>query len=290
MNKGLITVPQRKYINKFFSQSPNPIAVSKIADGMYLEVNEAFTKLSGLPRPELIGQTSVGIGHITTEQRALIINAIKEKGFAQNIELEARVKKNKVVCELFNSSVITRGKDEFLLTIVTDSPKRRLSEEARQHNILFEALAAVAGTGVILIHRDQTDPFFINAEAGRALNGRPVKDLLDAIEGYEPAYFNTKLNCYRVKTYLTHHDPPLKMILLEPQPESTCLQAGLKHYNLSSRQEEIALLAATGQSNREIAEKLFITEYTVKDHLKEIFQKLGVKGRSELCPKILRWR
>ena len=143
---------------------------------------------------------------------------------------------------------------------------------------------------MILIHghrRDQSDPFFINAEAGRALNGRPVKYLLDAIDGNEPAYFNTEKGCYRVKTNLIHHNPPVKIILLEPRSDSICIQEGLKHYNLSCRQEEIALLAVTGHSNREIAEKLFITEYTVKDHLKEIFQKIGVHSRNELCPKIL---
>ncbi|HBI47574.1 MAG TPA: hypothetical protein DDX93_02465 [Smithella sp.] len=45
-----------------------------------------------------------------------------------------------------------------------------------------------------------------------------------------------------------------------------------------------------GHSNKEIAGKLFITQYTVKDHLKKIFQTIGIDKRSELCPKILRWR
>ena len=293
MNKGLIKAHQRNCINKFFNISLNPIAVSKADDGTYVEVNEAFTKITGLPREELIGQTSVGIGHITTEQRSIITSAIREKGYAQNIELEVRVKKNKVIFELFNSSEVKIGKDDFLLTIITDIPKRRLAEEARQKNILFESLAAIPGTGVILInghHRHQLETLFINVAARRALNGRSVKDLLDAIDGYESVYFNTGKSSYRVKTNLTQHNPPVKIILLEPQPDSIFIQAGLKHYDLSSRQEEIALLAATGYSNREIAEKLFITEYTVKDHLKEIFQIIRIHSRSELCPKILGWR
>ncbi len=173
MNEGLIKAPQRNFINKFFSKSLNPIAISKIEDGTYIEVNDAFTKIAGLPRQELIGQTSVGIGHITEEQRLLIINAIKEKGYAQNIELEVRVKNNEIICELFNSSIITTEKDEFMLSIITDITDRKLSEEVRQNNILFESLAAIPGTGVILIkdhHWNQSDPFFINAEARNALN------------------------------------------------------------------------------------------------------------------------
>ena len=61
----------------------------------------------------------------------------------------------------------------------------------------------------------------------------------------------------------------------------------MKKYGMTPRQQEIALLVATGQSNKEIAEKLYITEYTVKDHVKRIFQIFDIHNRSELFPKML---
>jgi PAS domain S-box-containing protein len=64
----------------------------------------------------------------------------------------------------------------------------------------------------------------------------------------------------------------------------------LKQYPLSPRQQEIALLSATGHSNTEIAKKLFISPYTVKDHQKEIFRIIGIRHRSELFPKLLNLR
>jgi DNA-binding CsgD family transcriptional regulator len=64
----------------------------------------------------------------------------------------------------------------------------------------------------------------------------------------------------------------------------------LKHYQLSPRQQEIALLSATGHSNNEIAKKLFISPYTVKDHQKEIFRIIGIDSRNELFPKLLNLR
>ena len=63
----------------------------------------------------------------------------------------------------------------------------------------------------------------------------------------------------------------------------------MKKYQLTSRQEEIAVLTAAGHSNGDIADKLSISEYTVKDHCKEIFRKTGVAKRSELIPKVLSW-
>lgn len=59
----------------------------------------------------------------------------------------------------------------------------------------------------------------------------------------------------------------------------------LHEYALTRREEEIVLWVMRGLSNREIAEKLFICEQTVKDHLRDIFQRMRVRRRSELSTK-----
>src|SRR6202521_554112 len=48
---------------------------------------------------------------------------------------------------------------------------------------------------------------------------------------------------------------------------------------LSEREKEIVQLVAQGYRNKEIGEKLFISEQTVKNHLHNIFDKLGVSDR-----------
>lgn len=52
---------------------------------------------------------------------------------------------------------------------------------------------------------------------------------------------------------------------------------------LSQREREIIVLIAQGYKNKEIAEKMFITEQTVKNHLHNVFDKLGVSDRLELA-------
>jgi DNA-binding NarL/FixJ family response regulator len=52
---------------------------------------------------------------------------------------------------------------------------------------------------------------------------------------------------------------------------------------LSQREREIVGLVAQGYKNREMAEKMFISEQTVKNHLHNIFDKLGVSDRLELA-------
>jgi NarL family two-component system response regulator LiaR len=51
---------------------------------------------------------------------------------------------------------------------------------------------------------------------------------------------------------------------------------------LSKREIEVLREAASGRSNREIAERLFIAEETVKTHVARILEKLGLKNRTQL--------
>ncbi len=57
-----------------------------------------------------------------------------------------------------------------------------------------------------------------------------------------------------------------------------CLAAGL-----TRREAEIAVLVCAGASNAEIADKLFISEATVKKHMSNIFEKTKIRKREELA-------
>ncbi|MBP7526452.1 MAG: response regulator transcription factor [Syntrophorhabdaceae bacterium] len=60
----------------------------------------------------------------------------------------------------------------------------------------------------------------------------------------------------------------------------------LKKSGLSRREMEIAGLICEGLKNREIGEKLFISEYTVENHLRSIYQKMDVSNRTSLVNRI----
>lgn len=55
----------------------------------------------------------------------------------------------------------------------------------------------------------------------------------------------------------------------------------IQQYKLSSREQEVYELVAKGLSNRDIAETLFISEHTVKNHITNLFQKLNVSDRAQ---------
>jgi DNA-binding NarL/FixJ family response regulator len=71
----------------------------------------------------------------------------------------------------------------------------------------------------------------------------------------------------------------------EPPPQAAPAGPGRDRERspLSQREREIVALVAQGFKNKEMAEKMFISEQTVKNHLHNIFDKLGVSDRLELA-------
>ncbi len=59
---------------------------------------------------------------------------------------------------------------------------------------------------------------------------------------------------------------------------------------LSPKEREVAELICLGYTNKDIAKVMFISEYTVKDHTKKIYPKMGVHSRFELATLVSRHR
>ena len=66
------------------------------------------------------------------------------------------------------------------------------------------------------------------------------------------------------------------------------LAAGMRGEALTSRELEVLALLVRGRSNKEIAARLFISETTVKGHLRSVFTKLNVLSRTEATTTALR--
>jgi len=57
---------------------------------------------------------------------------------------------------------------------------------------------------------------------------------------------------------------------------------------LTKREREIFELLVQDKTTKEIAQQLFISEKTVRNHISNVMQKLGVKGRSQAVVELVR--
>lgn len=72
------------------------------------------------------------------------------------------------------------------------------------------------------------------------------------------------------------------MVMLEPSLPQELGRIQTAAFGLTSQEEAVVQLVFQGKSTQEIAHELFISAYTVQDHLKNVFDKVGVRSRRDL--------
>jgi DNA-binding CsgD family transcriptional regulator len=81
-------------------------------------------------------------------------------------------------------------------------------------------------------------------------------------------------------------NPSQNMIVIEPTGPRQIAWLKTAAYGLSPREREIVDLVLRGASRKQIAATLYISEYTVQDHLSNVFDKVGVRGREALIKRL----
>ncbi|MBW4513476.1 MAG: response regulator transcription factor [Scytonematopsis contorta HA4267-MV1] len=105
---------------------------------------------------------------------------------------------------------------------------------------------------------------------GYLLKDTPSEELAVAIRAVHKGY--TQLGPGIVKKLLIQFPPTIQ----NPKPEPPTILA-----ELTPREKDVLRLIATGASNREISQKLFISEGTVKNHVTSILNRLNLRDRTQ---------
>jgi DNA-binding CsgD family transcriptional regulator len=75
-------------------------------------------------------------------------------------------------------------------------------------------------------------------------------------------------------------------VVIEPATAAEIAPIIVQAYDLTDREQQITGLIARGAGTAEIAEELFLSAHTVRDHVKAIFAKVGVSSRGELVARL----
>jgi DNA-binding CsgD family transcriptional regulator len=94
------------------------------------------------------------------------------------------------------------------------------------------------------------------------------------------------LTLYGSLTEATPEQRAETVIIIEPTKPEELLPFSMAAYGLSPREEELVKLVVRGLSTTRISQTLFISEHTVQNHLRSVFEKVGVRSRGELVKQL----
>ena len=131
---------------KTFRANPQPMTLTTVANGLYIDVNDSFLAMSGYTREELIGHTSVELGiWDTPEVRAEFIRQLNQLGSLVNYETRLHTKDGSVRILLSSAEKLELGGEVCLLMASSDITDRVATQEAlRESEERFRNLADTA--------------------------------------------------------------------------------------------------------------------------------------------------
>ena len=176
---------QEKF-TKAFLQSSLPVGITTLKEGQFVEVSDAFLRLMGRRRDEVVGRTATDIEFITEEQRRAFFKELNKKGRVENLEMKVRAKDGVLIEGLFNTVMMNLKNEKYLLTVMTDITARKQAEEALResqkqlHQITDNIPAFVTYVNAKNLHYKFVNKPYADAigKSPEEMIGRQVNDIL----------------------------------------------------------------------------------------------------------------
>ena len=116
--------------SKIFRSSPDWVAISLLDDGRLIDVNDAFLKITGYSREEVIGKTSAELGlWVDPGERKRVVGLMREKRELRDHEVRFRLKSGEVRTFLRSAELIELEGETCVINVTRDITERKRAEE-----------------------------------------------------------------------------------------------------------------------------------------------------------------
>jgi len=174
-----------EHFAKAFRISPVGLLISRLSDGLILEVNDKFVSVSGYDRDEVIGKSSIDLGlYADPTDRQRMLTILEEQNYVRDYEFGMRVKSGETRLISLSAEPLDLRGEHCWLTVAIDITERKQAEEAlrmseeqaRRQLAQVEAIYATAPVGLCVL---DTDLRFLSINEHLAeMDGKSVKEHL----------------------------------------------------------------------------------------------------------------
>ena len=148
---------------KAYYTSPDSNSINRMADGMFVSINEGFTRNTGYTDEDVAGKTSVELNiWANPEDRQKLVEGLKNEGEVKNLDATFRIKNGQIRYGLMSAAVIDLRGTPHILSITRDITDRRQEEKKLKESTgLISAIFEHVEAGIVLI--DSATHTIVNA-------------------------------------------------------------------------------------------------------------------------------
>jgi len=123
-------IESQKYFEEMFNTSPDAALITRLSDGLIVNVNEGFTNLSWFTRNEAIGKSVLGLEfYKNPTERKKVVKELIEKGYLNNLEVDFRRKDGVIFTSLMSAKRIMLNGVPHISSNIRDISDRKLMED-----------------------------------------------------------------------------------------------------------------------------------------------------------------
>ena len=117
--------------SRAFKISPYAYMIANMEDGAIIEINDAFTTISGFSPEEALASSTLKLKMWADEKdRRIMVATLRDSGVVQRMETKLRAKDGHLMTVLLFAQVIQLGHRAGIISIMEDITERKLGEEA----------------------------------------------------------------------------------------------------------------------------------------------------------------
>ena len=159
---------QADNMTRIFETSPDCAIISRLSDGVMVNVNEGFSRVTGYTREEAIGRSSLDVGlWLTPSDRNRLIDHLHPAGECENLPVVLRRKDGSTVECVLSASTLDMAGTPHIISLTRDVTEQRALEAQLTREAATDALTGVANRRQFLAQAN--DQMQHSSRSGRSL-------------------------------------------------------------------------------------------------------------------------
>jgi len=151
--------------SKVFWRSPTALTLTSSKTQLYLDINEAYERLSGYTRAELIGKSPLDVGlRMDPSERSALRRKLFAEGFLRDVECELRTKDGRIIVGLTSAELVDiEGEVCVLGGIANITDRKKMSDQLQASQNRLAGIVASAMDAIIAVDDQQRIVLFNSA-------------------------------------------------------------------------------------------------------------------------------